>query len=723
MVQFDFQVALYVTLAFLNFGLMVITVVRRDKNSILWGTRKIFGLMTFGVTLWMLVSLFNHVKRDEIWVTWGTRVAHFLGLFILFTPTIFVLSFVASKRRSLRLWAYLLAVLYLAVGAITLVSPWVIAKGIPYNPTHHLRESLILGPLYPLFGLVSLIGVATFVYLFYYVIRTGPEEHKERLKVLFGSILLSLIFVVFFNLILPWLGYPYFYDIGIASTLFFTLGAAYVLVYEYPFSFRYTAVRFISIVAGGLFLFFLSWGVQRLEQLVFKWDITDFLDPRIILFGWFIASILTFVVLKGLIFLRFGLEKLFGVRVYRIRELLTGNKFDKVFDIQTLLNFLEHVRKYLGLHDICVYVPSLDLAWSTSGKIELPVPPLELIRSDPETLGFKKYTEALYIKGCINRSVIASVIKDKDGTKLGFICFKGRLFAKEELSAFAKLIGLIQTAILRLIYMNKLAAANRELELKVKERTEKLASALERLKKANRRLRALDKAKSDFISVVSHQLRTPVSVIMGYIEMLRNGELGKCDPSASKAIERIYKNMDRLRLLISDIVNVNKLELGKLELIPEKFDIVSMLDELVEKYRPLAREKVLYILFVNLTEKEKVFIYADRAKIYEAISHIIDNAIKYTKSGGVQVGLQEGQDYITIFVKDTGIGIDEKYKDMIFERFVRLPEAKKMSPEGLGIGLYLAKNIIKAHGGKLYFVSKKDEGTTFYIVLPKKLRK
>lgn len=231
------------------------------------------------------------------------------------------------------------------------------------------------------------------------------------------------------------------------------------------------------------------------------------------------------------------------------------------------------------------------------------------------------------------------------------------------------------------------------------------------------RFRAIEKMKSEFISLASHQLRTPLSAAKWFTEMLMNGDAGKLTDLQKSYVEKIDQSNEREIHLVNSLLNVSRVESGKIVVLPKPTDLKKMLEEM------FAEQKV------NMEGKQKIFEYdidkklpmveMDVDLIKHVYSNLITNAMNYTKPGDkIKVKVFVKGEYIVSEVSDTGIGVPKEEKERIFEKFFRASNALKKETEGSGLGLYLSKIIVESSGGKLSFVSNEGKGTTFRFTLP-----
>lgn len=228
----------------------------------------------------------------------------------------------------------------------------------------------------------------------------------------------------------------------------------------------------------------------------------------------------------------------------------------------------------------------------------------------------------------------------------------------------------------------------------------------------------ISKSKSEFISIAAHQLRTPLSAIKWTLAMVLNGDEGPLGDSQSKLLRTSYETNERMIQLVNDLLNVARIEEGRFGYEFKQGDIMDVIQNAVEFVKVAAHEKNVTINVETPNEKPPLFVF-DANKMALALQNLLDNAVKYTLAGGkvtVDVGIQG--DYLTIDVRDTGIGVPEKQINMLFTKFFRAENALRMQTSGSGMGLYLAKNVAIRHGGSLHVESKEGTGSTFSLTLP-----
>jgi two-component system sensor histidine kinase NblS len=234
------------------------------------------------------------------------------------------------------------------------------------------------------------------------------------------------------------------------------------------------------------------------------------------------------------------------------------------------------------------------------------------------------------------------------------------------------------------------------------------------------RERALLKAKSDFITVAAHQLRTPLAAINWIFQGLKSGGFGPLDETQKEVIETGVKATNKLTKTVDDLLDVSRIEEGRFGYTFSEASAADVIEKTIEPYLASAAEHNVKLYFDKPKEAIAPF-KMDATKISIALQNFLDNAIKYNVEGGeVTVKLErvEASPYVQISVRDTGVGIPKEEMDKLFTKFFRAQNILKYETEGTGLGLYIARNIIKRHGGTVRGESELNHGTTFFILLP-----
>jgi signal transduction histidine kinase len=232
----------------------------------------------------------------------------------------------------------------------------------------------------------------------------------------------------------------------------------------------------------------------------------------------------------------------------------------------------------------------------------------------------------------------------------------------------------------------------------------------------NQQLDQLSHFKSELLSLASHQIRSPLAAIKGFVTLIIGGSYGEVSDKTKEALGKVQHSADELIGLINTLLDVRKVEEGKMEYVFARTDLNKMVGSVVDLLRPLAETKKLEFTYVS--SGKEVFVNADAEKLKQVIQNLTDNSIKYTPAGFVHVELKEENGAAIVSVADSGLGVSATLIPFLFEEFVRDARVKK-EIRGTGLGLYIARKISEAHGGKISATSGGEgKGSTFSVSIP-----
>lgn len=238
------------------------------------------------------------------------------------------------------------------------------------------------------------------------------------------------------------------------------------------------------------------------------------------------------------------------------------------------------------------------------------------------------------------------------------------------------------------------------------------------LRHTNTKLKALDETKDDFISMASHQLRTPLTSVKGYLSMVLEGDAGDINETQRKMLSQAYTSSQRMVYLIADLLNVSRLRTGKFIIEPAPTDLSAMIDEEMAQLQEAAKSRYLNLSYKRPAKFPTLML--DETKIRQVLMNFIDNAIYYTpKDGHIKIELKDTGPTIEFKVVDDGIGVPKSEQHHLFTKFYRAGNARKARPDGTGLGLYMAKKVVTAQGGAIIFDSKEGKGSTFGFTFTK----
>ncbi|GAA0739902.1 hypothetical protein GCM10010199_64230 [Dactylosporangium roseum] len=252
-----------------------------------------------------------------------------------------------------------------------------------------------------------------------------------------------------------------------------------------------------------------------------------------------------------------------------------------------------------------------------------------------------------------------------------------------------------------------------------RKRTEDaLRQAYEHEREAVSRLRELDVAKSDFVATVSHEFRTPLTNVIGHLEVLTSGDAGELNAAQSRMLEVVGRNADRLRALIEDLLTISKVEAGVFDLEPCETGVHEVLSAAYAAVEPRAKRRGHRLVLA--VEGQLGTVEADREQLERALVNLLVNGVNFTPEGGlVELTARAAGDHVEITVRDNGVGIDPQEQPQLFTRFFRGTFAVREAVQGAGLGLAITKTIVEGHGGEISVDSAPGAGTTFTIRIPR----
>jgi signal transduction histidine kinase len=246
---------------------------------------------------------------------------------------------------------------------------------------------------------------------------------------------------------------------------------------------------------------------------------------------------------------------------------------------------------------------------------------------------------------------------------------------------------------------------------------QRIDSATDELRHSNEQLRGLDAAKDEFVSMASHQLRTPLTSVKGYISMMLEGDAGRVTKLQKQFLREALTSSERMVHLINDFLNVSRVQTGKFVIDPRSVDLAKIVRQEVRALETTAEARNMRLRLE--VPPKPVNVEVDESKIRQVIMNFIDNALYYSKPDtDIRVTLRVFPKEIRLEVTDQGIGVPHAQQSQLFSKFFRADNARMQRPDGTGVGLYLAKMVIDGHGGKLLFSSKENVGSTFGFTLP-----
>lgn len=582
--------------------------------------------------------------------------------------------------------------------------------------------------LYVIFGYCGMIFYGS--YLIYKKIKTSTGIHKEQFRYVFiGSVIGSIGGASNFPLMLgidslPPVGNPFV----IAYPIFF----AYAIL-----KYRLMDIRFVikrSTIFSGMVIVIMA--TYALAAFLFSWivfgDVYTFRSQ--VWTGLFVAVLISFGFIPLYNWLKRTTDTFLFKADYNPQEVLAdiSSVLSQTLDLNRVINILEEkIGGALRLSKVDVVIlKDKDFLGQKNGR-EIKIKNVlektityfkgqkevlvldELRRKHTDQIEFEKSFDLIEDLENLKASLVVPLkLKEK---LIGLFLLgnkkSGDMFTSEDIQVLETIASQATVTIENAWLYEEMKDFSKTLQKEVNRQTKEL-------KDANVKLKQLDEAKSEFISLASHQLRTPLSIIKGYISMILEGVWGDTSKEQKSYLKKVYSSNERLIKLVEDLLTVSRIESGRLDFDLHPLALDNLTESIVSESESIAAKKGLYLKYIKL-KKSLPKIKADSLKIRQVIQNLIDNAIHYTKKGGITVSIKKENKKIIFSIQDTGIGISSKEKGILFEKFSRGEGTSKINTEGTGLGLYLAAKLIEAHKGKIWIESEgKGKGSTFHFELP-----
>lgn len=339
--------------------------------------------------------------------------------------------------------------------------------------------------------------------------------------------------------------------------------------------------------------------------------------------------------------------------------------------------------------------------------------PSKIISADE--LG-QDYTQIKSVMDYINAAIIVTftahnVRRDKIGYLVLGYKKSGNLYDEKDIANLGIISNELVIAMQNALRFEEIENFNITLQ-------EKINDATRRLRQTNEKLKNLDETKDDFISMASHQLRTPLTSVKGYLSMVLEGDAGKLTAMQKKLLSQAFISSQRMVFLIADLLNVSRLKTGKFVIETKPTNLKDIVKEEIDQLNETASSRDLELIYKGPAKFPMLML--DETKIRQVIMNFIDNAIYYTPAGGrIEVVLSETETSVVLKITDNGIGVPKDEQHHLFNKFYRAGNARKARPDGTGLGLFMAKKVIVAQGGAIIFSSHEGKGSTFGFSFPK----
>ncbi len=593
-------------------------------------------------------------------------------------------------------------------------------SNITYTPNGNLQQTL--GPILPLFGIAFLAHLIAGGFRLFKKIKKSIGIEKEQFKYLAYGIILMLIFVGVFDIsFILILGINAFTGLGVVSFLFFEGAIYYSITHHRLLDIRLVVARTVaySLMATVLFAVYATTAViitsvflktpTRIEQLALFSVLT-------------VIVAFTFQPLKSL--LEKITDNIFFKDRYDSSKLLTSltkimattlglEKLTEKLVIKMLPNMRISKGAFVLLEKGKV---SNVINMGFTEKIKFTTPDILALLETEKVLTFdelkNEHLKTIMRDLSINVSVPLKVSNEEHGVLLLGHKLSGEIYSTQDI----KLLEILAPEI-------SIALQNAKAYEEIKQFNIKLAKEVERatsdLVHANEKLKELDKLKDEFMSIASHELRTPMTAIKSYVWLALHGKTQEKDRKVRVYLDKVFESSERMISMINDMLNVNRIETGRMKLDIIPVSVWKVAEQVKDELSARAAESGLELII----KKDNIvpLVMSDKDKLIEIFTNLIGNALKFTQKGGkITVSAQKAGTMAEIQVSDNGVGIDKKNLDKLFKKYGKLNESyATVSPStGTGLGLYITRQYLEKMGGKIGVESTKGKGTTFTFSLP-----
>lgn len=577
------------------------------------------------------------------------------------------------------------------------------------------------GPLVWLYAGAIFYVLGIVVYGLYHGLRyTAGIKRRQLLSIAFG-LGLSLPLVLIFTLIIPLLtGEFSLTEFGITPLIILVLSLYYGVVKYRLFDIKMAVVRTIVYVLS-------------LATLSVVYVIVAYLASTVLLKSSFEASIsaINILLTLGLAFLfqpiRDFFDKITNKIFYRDTYIpsdfyaLLSKTLTSTTDMRSLLaNTSKIIAETLKSSQVffAIFTDKNNfISAGTKDYIKVPKQDLDLFFDSKLQYGLI-IASLLDQNNQTRRMMVSHQIEIalplfREGALMGYLCLGEHASSNYNVRDY-KTIGAMSDELVIAIQNLMSVQAVRELNASLQQ---KIQDATKELRLSNIQLQKLDKAKDEFLSLASHQLRTPLTSVKGYLSMVLEGDVGKLTPSQRKMLGEAFSSSERMVHLINDFLNVSRLQTGKFNIEKTEVDLSVIVEEEVKSLKLAASSRKLSFVY----KKPKNFprLNIDENKIRQVIMNYADNAIYYSPEGSkINVSLKNAGNKIVFKVQDQGIGVPKSEQAQLFTKFFRATNARKKRPDGTGVGLFLTKKIIEEHDGSLLFESTEGKGSVFGFEIP-----
>ncbi len=722
----SFYIPLYIV-ALLNFLIGLVVLLRNHKSY----ANLVYFWLVFSVSVWA-AGLAGFILSDNLTVAlYWAKIYYLSALAISVSLFLFTRIFGFSRKTPFRLAEYFYLGLATTFGLLLMLVPGFLTGDV--TETGALGKSVTLNKLHYFFFTVLFLSgfVASLIRLWAAYKDKLNHLKAKQVRYLLVTIVASMLFGMAFNLVLPWLGNYDLIWVGPQFSIIFVIGTAIVIVRHKMFDIRLIIVRSLGYVLSiGFLILGLALASSLFIQRLFENSGNSWI-PTTLNAVIFVVAVLTYPSVKK--FFDRITNRFFFRDAYDPQEFLDQLNKSIVSNIEIgilLRRTTAIIQENIKSSFLQIVIPKTE---STEERIVGTVDgkysdhEINYMRGRLVGLGRKIVTvedlgpdedelQKIFNKHDIAVLVHLSASSYGQSQTIAYMIFgskkSGNIYSKADLKIIEIIADELVIAIQNALRFEEIQDFNVTLQNKVNTATNKL-------RRTNEKLKAMDETKDEFISMASHQLRTPLTSVKGYLSMVLEGDAGEINDTQRKLLDQAFVSSQRMVYLIADLLNVSRLRTGKFIIDAHPANLADMVEGEISQLVGQARAKGITLTFEKPDDFPDLLI--DETKTRQVIMNFVDNALFYTPSDGrIEIELSQDKGHVYFQVKDNGLGVPKDEQKHLFTKFYRAKNARNIRPDGTGLGLFMAKKVITAQGGNILFSSTEGKGSTFGFSFNKK---
>ncbi len=684
------------------------------------GLHQVFFGLSLSVTLWILTNLIFAVVNDASIQYAAAHLSYGAGGLLSLFFLLYCLELAGVKlQKSYRTLIYIVGV----VTSLVAATPHIIAYDV--NDGKVLTNTVTL----VLYGGYHVAYIGAGIVAMVRARKKADRLERDKITIVFSGLVASVAIGFCTNILLPVFDEYSFVQVGPLATLIFVVSSTYAIVRHRLFDIRLAVVRTTAYVLALLTLaavYYLMAYVVSITLFQGQATTTVSISPTNIL----LALVLAFLFQPIKHFFDKATNRIFYRDSYssevffaKLNALLSST-----IDLRGLLKRASDlIAMTLKAEQafFFLYYASTDTATNrhmsagVDRHTRMPIGDARMLdgyvmSSNENIFLTDMLPDELEVKRMLRSHKVALVMPLRhDGKITGYVMLgdhRSGSYTKRDLGVLLTISNSLIIAIQNALSLHEIRELNATLQQRIDVATKELRAS-------NAQLKHLDQVKDEFMSMASHQLRTPLTSVKGYLSMVLDGDAGQVSPRQQKLLTEAFSSSERMVRLIADFLNVSRLQTGKFVVDKSDIDLKAVVEKEVENLRIMAAARKLKLTLS--VPKSGVVVHGDAGKLREVIMNFIDNAIYYSKPDTtIKVEIVYRANAVEFTVHDTGIGVPKEEQGRLFGKFFRATNARKQRPDGTGVGLYLAKKIITAHRGTILFQSTEGKGSTFGFRLP-----